>query len=58
MPLVRLHESLRSQIRSGPSITSVAKCVEELVYNSIDSGAFCIAVRVDIPKYHIQVKYT
>ena len=46
---------LRSRLRSGVAITSIAQCVEELVLNSLDAGATCVAVRLDIPGSKIQV---
>ena len=36
-------------------MTSVTQCVEELLLNSIDAGASCIAVRVDLDLFKIQV---
>lgn len=58
MPLSLLNEAVRSKLRSGVAITSVAQCVGELVENSIDAEAKCIAVRVDISRYKIQVIYS
>lgn len=55
MSLKRLDVSVRSKLRSGISITNLAQCVCELVDNSIDSGGTCIAVRVDLTKYKVQV---
>lgn len=55
MPLSLLDERVRSKLRSGVAITSVAQCVGELVENAIDAEAKCIAVRADISKYKIQV---
>lgn len=55
MSLCILEEKVRCKLRSGVAITSVAQCVGELVENSIDAGAKCIAVRVDFSKYKIQV---
>lgn len=55
MSLCLLDEKVRSRLRSGVAISSMAQCVGELVENAIDAGAKCIAVRVDISKYKIQV---
>lgn len=55
MAMNLLDEKVRNRLRSGVAITSMAQCVGELVENSIDAGAKCIAVRVDISKYKIQV---
>ncbi len=55
MPLSLLDEKVRSKLRSGVAIPSLAQCVGELVENAIDAEAKCIAVRVDISKYKIQV---
>ncbi|XP_019858092.1 PREDICTED: DNA mismatch repair protein Mlh3-like [Amphimedon queenslandica] len=54
-PLRFLSESLRSQIRSGLSLSSLVQCVEELVLNSIDAGATQITVHVDISHLLIKV---
>ncbi|KAK7078441.1 DNA mismatch repair protein [Halocaridina rubra] len=53
--ILPLPESVRSQLRSGITITSVSQCVEELVLNSLDAGATCVAVRVDLHIFRIQV---
>lgn len=50
-----LPESVSSHLRSGVAITSLTQCVEELVLNSLDAGANCVAVRVDMPCFKIQV---
>ena len=57
-PLRFLSESLRSQIRSGLSLSSLVQCVEELVMNSIDAGANQITIHVDIPHLSIKVHNT
>ena len=54
--MLLLEEALRASLVSGVVITSVAQCIEELVYNSIDAGASCIAVRLDIPAFKLQVR--
>lgn len=50
-----LSEELRARLRTGVAIPSLAQCVGELVDNALDAGAKCIAVRVDVSKYRIQV---
>ena len=56
MSVLLLEEALRTSLVSGVVITSVVQCIEELVYNSIDAGASCIAVRLDIPAFKLQVE--
>uniref|UniRef100_A0A0L8FHR9 DNA mismatch repair protein S5 domain-containing protein n=2 Tax=Octopus bimaculoides TaxID=37653 RepID=A0A0L8FHR9_OCTBM len=51
----QLPASVQSYIRSGVAITSVTQCVEELLLNAVDAGAKCIAVRVDLSCFRIQV---
>ena len=46
---------VQSCLRSGIATPSIAQCVEELVLNSVDAGATCVAVRVDVPNFKIQV---
>ena len=44
------------QLRSaGSSMASMAHCTEELVHNSVDAGATCVAVRVDFSLHKVQV---
>nr|XP_047915747.1 DNA mismatch repair protein Mlh3 isoform X2 [Anser cygnoides] len=50
-----LGEDVRARLRSGVTITSLGQCVEELVLNSIDAKATCVAVRVDLEAFKIQV---
>jgi len=57
MSICLLEEAVRRTLRSGVALTSVAHCVGELVENSIDAGAKCVAVRVDFTKYKIQVRH-
>ncbi|KAM6068703.1 DNA mismatch repair protein Mlh3 isoform 2-T3 [Theristicus caerulescens] len=50
-----LVEDVRARLRSGVTVSSLGQCVEELVLNSIDARATCIAVRVDLEAFKIQV---
>ncbi|KAL5007944.1 hypothetical protein ScPMuIL_013525 [Solemya velum] len=50
-----LPSEVRSKLRSGVAISSPTQCIEELVLNSLDAGATCVAVRVDLSCYKIQV---
>ncbi|XP_068254225.1 DNA mismatch repair protein Mlh3 isoform X2 [Nyctibius grandis] len=50
-----LVEDVRARLRSGVTINSLGQCVEELVLNSIDAKATCIAIRVDLEAFKIQV---
>ncbi|XP_041903711.1 DNA mismatch repair protein Mlh3-like [Corvus kubaryi] len=51
----RLVEDVRARLRSGVTVNSLGQCVEELVLNSIDAKATCIAIRVDLEAFKIQV---
>ncbi|NXA31685.1 MLH3 protein, partial [Eudromia elegans] len=50
-----LAEDVRARLRSGVTVGSLGQCVEELVLNSIDAKATCVAVRVDLEAFKIQV---
>lgn len=56
MALRLLEASVRARLRSGVAITSMAQCVEELVQNCIDASATCVAVRVDVCRFKLQVR--
>ncbi|XP_063255073.1 DNA mismatch repair protein Mlh3-like [Prinia subflava] len=51
----RLVEDVRARLRSGVTVNSFGQCVEELVLNSIDAKATCVAIRVDLEASKIQV---
>ncbi|KFZ57921.1 DNA mismatch repair protein Mlh3, partial [Podiceps cristatus] len=51
----RLAEDVRARLRSGVTVSSLGQCVEELVLNSIDAKATCVAIRVDLEAFKIQV---
>lgn len=53
--IVPLSDEVKQSIRSGVAITAVPQCVEELVLNSVDAGCSCVAVRVDLTSWRIQV---
>lgn len=50
-----LSEEVQAKLRSGIAIVSLQQCVEELVLNSVDAGATCIAVRMDMETCKVQV---
>ncbi|KAI5609107.1 DNA mismatch repair protein Mlh3 isoform X1, partial [Silurus asotus] len=50
-----LSKDVQSLLRSGVAIFSLQQCVEELVLNSIDAGATCVAVKMDIEACKLQV---
>ena len=50
-----LSAELQSSIRSGVTVPTLCQCVEELVLNSLDAEATCIAVRVNVCEGFIQV---
>ncbi|KAM4662689.1 DNA mismatch repair protein Mlh3 isoform 2-T2 [Discoglossus pictus] len=51
----RLTEEVKCSLRSGVAISSVAQCVEELTLNGIDAQATCVAIRIDLETFKIQV---
>lgn len=55
MELNLLPADVVSKLRSGVAIVSVAHCMEELVLNALDAGATCVAVRLNMPFYKVQV---
>ncbi|XP_063295956.1 DNA mismatch repair protein Mlh3 isoform X2 [Pelobates fuscus] len=51
----RLTDEVQHNLRSGVAIVSTRQCIEELILNSADSQATCIAVRVDLEAFRVQV---
>ncbi|XP_037097660.1 DNA mismatch repair protein Mlh3 [Syngnathus acus] len=50
-----LSEDVRVKLRSGVAVPSLQQCVEELVLNSLDAGATCVGVRMDLEAFKVQV---
>ncbi|XP_041827985.1 DNA mismatch repair protein Mlh3 isoform X2 [Melanotaenia boesemani] len=50
-----LPEEVRGKLRTGVAIPSLQQCVEELILNSIDAGATCVGVRMDMEAFKVQV---
>ncbi|KAI3367767.1 hypothetical protein L3Q82_026611 [Scortum barcoo] len=50
-----LPPELQGRLRSGVAIPSLQQCVEELLLNSIDAGATCVGVRLDVEACKVQV---
>lgn len=46
---------VQGKLRSGVAIPSLQQCVEELILNSIDAGATCVGVRMDMEAFKVQV---
>ena len=55
MSLRLLEPSVRARLRSGVALSSISQCVQELVENSIDADASCVAVHIDVSRFKIQV---
>ncbi|XP_036062330.1 DNA mismatch repair protein Mlh3 isoform X2 [Onychomys torridus] len=50
-----LSEEVQAKFRSGLAIISLGQCVEELILNSIDAEAKCVAIRVNMETFQVQV---
>ncbi|XP_032963594.1 DNA mismatch repair protein Mlh3 isoform X4 [Rhinolophus ferrumequinum] len=50
-----LSVEVQAKLRSGLAICSLGQCVEELTINSIDAEAKCVAVRVNMETFQVQV---
>ncbi|AWP16590.1 putative DNA mismatch repair protein Mlh3 isoform 2 [Scophthalmus maximus] len=50
-----LPKEVQGKLRSGVAVPSLQQCVEELVLNSVDAGATCVGVRLDMESLRVQV---
>uniref|UniRef100_A0A7N5JEX2 MutL homolog 3 n=1 Tax=Ailuropoda melanoleuca TaxID=9646 RepID=A0A7N5JEX2_AILME len=50
-----LSVEVQARLRSGLAICSLGQCVEELALNSLDAEAKCVAVRVNMETFQVQV---
>ncbi|XP_076979187.1 DNA mismatch repair protein Mlh3 isoform X2 [Tamandua tetradactyla] len=50
-----LSDEVQAKLRSGLAISSLGQCVEELALNSIDAEAKCVAIRVNMETFQVQV---
>ncbi|KAM8833633.1 DNA mismatch repair protein Mlh3 [Synchiropus picturatus] len=50
-----LPRDVQEQLRSSVAVPSLQQCVEELVLNSLDAGATCVGVRMDLGAFKVQV---
>ncbi|KAF7670249.1 hypothetical protein LDENG_00043270 [Lucifuga dentata] len=50
-----LPKEVQGKLRSGVAVPSLQQCVEELILNSIDAGATCVCVRMDMVAFKVQV---
>ncbi|XP_006170618.1 DNA mismatch repair protein Mlh3 isoform X2 [Tupaia chinensis] len=50
-----LSAEVQAKLRSGLAISSLGQCIEELALNSIDAEAKCVAVRVNMETFQVQV---
>ncbi|XP_045143837.1 DNA mismatch repair protein Mlh3 isoform X2 [Echinops telfairi] len=50
-----LSDEVQAKLRSGLAINSLGQCVEELALNSLDAEAKCVAVRVNMETFQVQV---
>nr|KAF6392907.1 mutL-like protein 3 [Pipistrellus kuhlii] len=50
-----LSAEVQAKLRSGLAVCSLGQCVEELALNSIDAEAKCVATRLNMETFQIQV---
>ncbi|XP_076777754.1 DNA mismatch repair protein Mlh3 isoform X1 [Arvicanthis niloticus] len=50
-----LSDEVQAKLRSGLAISSLGQCVEELALNSVDAEATCVALRVNMETFRVQV---
>ena len=53
-PIERLSDGIGNQIRAPAIICSIHNVVEELVLNSLDAGANCINVAIDMQNFIVE----
>uniref|UniRef100_A0A8C4N9D4 MutL homolog 3 n=1 Tax=Eptatretus burgeri TaxID=7764 RepID=A0A8C4N9D4_EPTBU len=47
--------AVQTRLRSDVAVASAAQCLEELVLNSLDAGASCVAIRSALHEFRLQV---
>ncbi|XP_026471636.1 DNA mismatch repair protein Mlh3-like [Ctenocephalides felis] len=53
--IIELPNNVQKAIRSGIGFGKISECMMELIYNSIDAGSTCIAIRFDLNKFYLQI---
>ncbi|XP_078452378.1 DNA mismatch repair protein Mlh3 [Lampetra planeri] len=53
--LQELPPEVQARLRSGVALSTASQCVEELLLNSLDAGASCVAARLHMEDFRFQV---
>uniref|UniRef100_S4RVE8 MutL homolog 3 (E. coli) n=1 Tax=Petromyzon marinus TaxID=7757 RepID=S4RVE8_PETMA len=53
--LQELPPEVQARLRSGVALSTASQCVEELLLNSLDAGASCVAARLHMDDFRFQV---